>query len=126
MTVSAPTAQGTCPACDGTTRIPVGEQSRRYLRYNARWGHWGIAGYQPAGPGPFVDGQGYEGGTLPCTNCGGQTMFGTPTGLVPLRADGTPCLHTYAEHSTPQERQRGAHRYRCTGCGERNTIDSGD
>lgn len=117
---------GTCPACEGTLRRPVPESSRRYIKHNARWGHWGIAGYQPAGPGPFVHEQGYEGGTLPCCNCGGQTMFGKPTGQVPLRADGTPCLHDYAGVSTPEETRRCIHRRECRGCGHRYTIDSGD
>jgi hypothetical protein len=65
---------GTCPACNGSTREPVPESSQRYIKYNARWGHWGCSGYEPAGPGPFQDGQGYEGGTYPCGNCGGTGL----------------------------------------------------
>ena len=113
---------GTCPVCNGTARRPVPEDSRRYLKYNARWGHWGVAGYEPAGEGPFVDGQGYEGGTYPCDNCGGQTMASKGTGTVPLRADGTPCLHEY----THSNAGRCLHKYVCKHCADSYYIDSGD
>jgi hypothetical protein len=120
-TTTKPT--GTCPACNGTARKPVPESSRRWIKHNARWGHWGVAGYQPPGPGPYADGQGYEeGGTFPCTNCGGQTMSIRGTGVVPLREDGTPCLHEY----THTLAGRCYHRYDCKHCGDRYYIDSGD
>jgi hypothetical protein len=118
-------ATGTCPVCDGTTRRPVPEDTRRYIRYNARWGHWGIAGYQPAGAGPFADDQGYEGGTLPCCNCGGQTMSMTATGQVLLRPDGTPCEHKYGDGPNSNHRY-GKHDHVCIHCGHRYFIDSGD
>ena len=116
------TTTGTCPACQGSTRRPVPESSQKYLRYNARWEHWGTAGYQPAGPGPFVDGQGYEGGTFPCNNCGGQTMSSRATGQVPLRPDGTPCLHEYVHTKIG----RCYYQSDCKHCGHRYHIDSGD
>lgn len=112
----------TCPKCDGTTRRPVPEDSRKYIKHNARWGHWNIGGYQPAGPGPFADGTGYEGGTLPCDNCGGQTMSSSATGQVPRRADGTPCLHEYSGQTVG----RCYHRYTCKHCEATYYIDSGD
>lgn len=113
---------GICPGCQGGTRRPVPEANRPYIRYNARWGHWGVGGYLPAGEGPFRDGQGYEGGTLPCTNCGGQYMCGKATGRVPLREDGTPCLHDYVV----TDGRRCYHRFSCQHCGDRYVIDSGD
>jgi hypothetical protein len=115
-------AMGTCPVCEGSTRKPVPESSQRYIKYNARWGHWGCFGYEPAGPGPFQDGQGYEGGTYPCGNCGGQTMEGRATGQVPLRPDGSPCAHEYV-HTLAGNCY---HRYDCKHCGYRHFIDSGD
>jgi hypothetical protein len=118
-------ATGICPVCDGGTRRPVPEDTRRYIRYNARWGHWGISGYVPAGEGPFVDGQGYEGGTFPCDNCGGQYMSGKATGRVALRPDGTPCVHEYKD-SAESNHSRGWHVSYCRHCGDRRTIDSGD
>ena len=114
---------GVCPACEGSTRRPVPESSRRYIKHNSRWGHWGISGYLPPGPGPYKDGQGWEeGGTFRCDNCGGQTMFTTATGEVPLRPDGTPCLHEYVVRKT------GAclHEFDCKHCGFHYVIDSGD
>lgn len=116
---------GTCSVCLGSTRRPVPEETRKYIKHNARWNHWSIAGYEPAGPGPFVDGQGYEGGTLPCTNCGGQTMSLKATGQVRLRPDGTPCKHEYKlrDGSNPG---RGWYRYECRHCGDQYDLDSGD
>jgi hypothetical protein len=117
---------GTCPACQGSGRRPVPEDSRQWIKYNAQWGHWGVAGYEPAGPGPFTDGQGYEGGTYPCNNCGGQTMSCKGTGIVPLRPDGTPCLHEYKRG--PHDRPRNCYHHSVCihGCGFEYFIDSGD
>ena len=120
MTITHTT--GTCPACDGSGRRPVPEESRKYLKHNAKWGHWGLGGYEPAGPGPFADGSGYEGGTLPCNNCGGQTMAGKGSGQVRLRPDGTPCLHEYKHENAG----RCYHRYTCVHCEDVYHIDSGD
>jgi hypothetical protein len=120
------TPMGCCPACNGTTRQPVPESSQRYIKHNARWGHWGIAGYQPAGPGPFADGSGYEGGTLPCGNCGGQHMAMKATGKVRLRPDGTPCLHEYKTDEFRSNKIRGYHVSDCVHCGDHKVIDSGD
>jgi hypothetical protein len=117
---------GVCPVCDGTTRRPVEEDGQRYIKYVARWDHWSVAGYQPAGSGPFVDGQGYEGGTFPCTNCGGQYMSMRATGRVPLRADGTPCKHQYKDDETRSNHRRGWHVSNCIHCGDCLMIDSGD
>jgi hypothetical protein len=113
---------GTCPACEGSGRRPVPEDTQKYVKHNAKWNHWGISGYEPAGPGPFADGSGYEGGTLACRNCGGQTMGGRPTGVVPLRADGTPCLHEYVGVN----RGRCYTEYSCKHCPSKYSIDSGD
>ena len=91
---------GTCPVCNGTGRKAAGED-----RYKTMY-----AGYDK------------ETDTLPCTNCGGQTMFGRPTGKVPLRDDGTPCVHKYSSRNVG----RCLTEYTCQFCGSRHEIDSGD
>lgn len=60
--------------------------------------------------------------TLPCNNCGGQMMYGTPTGEVNLREDGTPCKHEYSSESIG----RCYTRYSCNHCEFSFKIDSGD
>ena len=57
-----------------------------------------------------------------CTNCGGQTMYGKPTGKVPLRRDGTPCVHQY----TARAAGRCLTEYTCSDCGDVYQIDSSD
>ncbi|NCV34968.1 MAG: hypothetical protein EBW66_05190 [Actinobacteria bacterium] len=58
--------------------------------------------------------------TLSCQNCGGQTMTCVGTGKVPLREDGSPCLHEY------KGVQAGNCyiRYTCVHCGDSYGIDS--
>ena len=91
---------GTCPVCHGLRRVPAND-----YRYKTS-----SAGYDPS-----TD-------TLPCTNCGGQTMSGKPQGFVNLRPDGTPCVHEYsgAKHGNCY------HVYTCLHCGHRYDIDSSD
>ena len=60
--------------------------------------------------------------TEECRNCGGQYMFGSPTGQVNLREDGTPCKHEYRGNNIG----RCLNRYTCIHCGDGYTIDSGD
>ena len=91
---------GTCPVCNGTTRMPAGNDQYKKMYRD----------YDEA-----TD-------TLPCTNCGGQTMFGRPTGLVALREDGTPCKHEYTSRTIG----RCLTEYICKHCGHRYEIDSGD
>ena len=92
---------GICPVCDGSKRMPyVGEE---------RWKSV-IAGYNK------------ETNSLPCNNCGGQTMFGSPSGKVPLRKDGTPCNHEYESKTIG----RCLTRYSCKHCSSSHDIDSGD
>lgn len=112
MTTTKPT--GVCPVCNGTARRPVPDDTRRYIKYNERWGHWGIAGYDP------------DTDTLPCTNCGGQYMSMKPTGVVALRPDGTPCEHKYKTDDEKSRPTRGWHVSNCIHCGDRLEIDSGD
>ena len=97
---------GTCPVCNGSTRVPPRESLRRYLPH--------IAGYDLS-----TD-------SLPCDNCGGQYMSLRAIGTVRLRADGTPCTHAYKETSTAEQAMYGDHRYLCTHCGDAYRIDSGD
>jgi hypothetical protein len=93
--------KGTCPECNGSTRVPY--------NLNPSWKRV-IAGYDAA-----TD-------TLPCSNCGGQYMFGRPTGKVPLNLLGNPCTHVYKGRNAG----RCLTEYTCTECGDRYQIDSGD
>ena len=91
----------TCPVCNGTTRCPAGA---------ARYTHV-TAGYDPAS------------NTLACRNCGGQTMSGTATGLVPPDPEtGLGCRHEYVHKLAGN----CYHQYTCKRCGHRYFIDSGD
>ena len=57
-----------------------------------------------------------------CTNCGGQTMFGVPTGKSFLRSDSTPCIHEY----DTKVLGRCWTKYVCRHCGYSYDIDSSD
>lgn len=95
---------GTCPACNGTGHMPCPDYLRGYGQKN------GWYGYRA------------EDDTVTCTNCGGQTMYGRPSGQVLLRADGTPCLHEYTSRTVG----RCLTEYTCKHCGSSYQIDSGD
>jgi hypothetical protein len=89
-----------CPVCNGSGRKPAGDYAYKNV----------IAGYDK------------ETDTLPCTNCGGQYMYGTPRGEVRARADGTPCTHEYTSKTVG----RCLTQYICKHCGDSYQIDSGD
>ena len=91
---------GICPVCNGSGRISAENVPHKKV----------FAGYDAA-----TD-------TLGCRNCGGQTMYGVPTGKVPLRADGTPCKHEYVSKVAG----RCLTDYTCKHCNHRYQIDSGD
>jgi len=91
---------GVCPVCNGSGRRDAGLERYRTV----------YAGYDASS------------NTLPCNNCGGQRMYGSPTGRVNLRSDGTPCKHEY----TSQSRGRCYTVYTCKHCGYSYDIDSGD
>ena len=91
---------GVCPVCDGTKRVPAGDSKYKHV----------IAGYDKT-----TD-------TFGCTNCGGQYMFGSPSGQVKLREDGTPCKHQYVSRYVG----RCLTEYFCVHCADRYQIDSGD
>jgi hypothetical protein len=91
---------GTCPVCNGSGRVAAGDYKYKSV----------IAGYDQ------------ETDTLPCTNCGGQYMYGSPKGQVRLRADGTPCAHEYESKTVG----RCLTQYTCKHCGDSYHIDSGD
>lgn len=93
---------GVCPVCNGTLRVPADERQKKYANV--------IAGYDKSND------------TIACNNCGGQGMFGKPSGEVPLRADGTPCKHEYVGVS----RGRCYTVYTCKHCNHSYDIDSGD
>lgn len=59
----------------------------------------------------------------PCHNCGGQKQPSKPTGFVPLRPDGTPCVHEYKVRTSSS---RTFKRLTCIHCGDQYSIDSGD
>ena len=90
--------QGICPACNGTGRRTADGVKWAKMLYS----------YDEATH------------TLSCQNCGGQTMAGTATGKVPLREDGTPCLHEY----TGVQAGNCYVKYTCVHCGDRYSIDS--
>lgn len=91
---------GICPVCNGTTR-------RNAKNVNSKTVY---ADYDP------------ETDTLPCNNCGGQTMYGKPSGRTPLRDDGTPCIHEYNARSVARHHTI----YTCKHCNYVYNIDSGD
>lgn len=93
--------KGPCPVCSGSLRKPYNGEMR--------YAHV-IAGYNK------------ETNTLPCDNCGGQYMFGRPTGQVNMDYSGQPCKHEY----TGQNVGRCLTEYTCKHCGDRYQIDSGD
>ena len=90
----------TCPVCNGTGRVSAADQKYKTI----------IAGYDK------------ETDTLPCANCGGQTMYGKPTGKSYLREDGTPCAHEYVTKNLG----RCYNNYTCKHCGYSYDIDSSD
>lgn len=92
--------KGTCPVCSGTTRVPAGDNKYKNV----------IAGYDKA-----TD-------TFECNNCGGQYMFGRPTGIVAMDNSGQPCRHEYTSRSAG----RCLTEYSCKFCNDRYQIDSGD
>jgi RecJ-like exonuclease len=91
---------GTCPVCNGT-----GRRSAANERYKNVY-----AGYDK------------DTDTLPCYNCGGQYMFGKPSGKVRLNKDGVPCTHSYKGTTVG----RCLTQYTCQHCGDSHQIDSGD
>jgi len=93
-----------CPVCKGTGRMPTPDHLRKYAEKN------GWYGYDPADD------------CCTCTNCGGQTMGGRPTGRSRLREDGTPCVHEY----TGRQLGRCWTQYTCKHCGYSYDIDSSD
>lgn len=91
---------GICPVCNGTGKRAAGNTPYKEV----------YAGYDK------------ETDSLPCTNCGGQRMFGTPTGEVQLRKDGSPCMHEYRRESLG----RCYTAYSCIHCEDSYSIDSSD
>ncbi len=93
-------SKGICPVCNGSGRRPAGDYKYKNV----------LAGYDR------------ETDTLQCNNCGGQYMFGRPTGQVALNLLGDPCKHNYISQNVG----RCLTEYKCTECGDRYQIDSGD
>ena len=95
---------GTCPVCQGTGRMPCPDNLRTYGVNNGWYGYSA------------------EDDKVICTNCGGQTQGGRPTGKVRLRADMFPCIHEYVGKNIG----RCYNGYTCKHCGDYYTIDSSD
>jgi hypothetical protein len=94
---------GVCPKCNGTGKVPASAESIKYRAAGLKVNPDGTA-------------------TTECTNCGGQTMSIKGTGKVPLRADGTPCMHEWNYRLAG----RCYHEYTCKHCSSQYYIDSGD
>lgn len=90
-----------CPVCNGTLRQPAFGTNRQLA-----------AGYDA------------NTDTFPCQNCGGQRMFGKPTGVVPLDRDGNPCHHAYEPQRDPS--RSSIWHYTCHKCNDTFLIDTGD
>ena len=93
---------GICPVCNGSGRMAVPEYNQKYKHVYSSYDA--------------------ETDTLACNNCGGQTMYGSPSGQVPLREDGTPCKHEYTSANVG----RCLTQYTCKHCVSSYQIDSGD
>lgn len=91
---------GICPVCNGGSRVSAADNDYKHI----------VSGYDK------------ETDTLPCYNCGGQTMYGRPSGQVRLRPDGTPCKHEYVGRNAG----RCYTIYTCKHCQSSYDIDSGD
>jgi hypothetical protein len=92
--------KGICPVCNGSGRQPAGDHQYKHV----------MAGYDQ------------DTDTLACNNCGGQYMYGRPTGEVRLNKDRQPCTHRYMSRNAG----RCLTEYLCEHCGDRYQIDSGD
>lgn len=89
----------TCPKCFGGLRMPANDRNR------------GCYGYDQ------------ETDSLPCNNCGGQTMELKATGLVPVDpATGEGCMHQFEGRNAGNCYTV----YKCTKCHYSFPIDSGD
>jgi hypothetical protein len=88
-----------CPCCNGSKRVPAGD-----VKYKSV-----IAGYDAASD------------TFECTNCGGQYMYGRPTGEVNIDKNGNACVHSYKSNKIG----RCLTEYICEHCGDKYHIDSG-
>mgnify|MGYP003351192026 CR=1 FL=1 len=96
--------KGICPVCNGSGHRPCPDNLRDY---GVKYGWYNYRA---------------EDDTVTCNNCGGQYMFGQPTGEVPLRSEGTPCKHEYTSATVG----RCLTRYTCKHCKSSYEIDSGD
>ncbi len=59
---------------------------------------------------------------VPCNNCGGQYMFGEPTGKSRYNSLGLPCLHEY----TISLVSKCYYTYKCNYCTLQFHVDTGD
>lgn len=87
----------TCPMCKGTLQVP------------------GRRASDPSKRGYDATSQ-----TVPCPNCGGQTMTGVPTGKVPADSDGNGCKHIYKGVTRATSTV-----YTCIRCNDTYLIDNG-
>lgn len=93
---SIPEKMGECPVCVGTGRVPLTEEDIKYS-----WNK---------------DKKDKE-----CCNCGGQKMFGTPKGFVPINKNGDPCTHKYV---SKVGRWKSTTMHACELCNDNYTTDS--
>ena len=88
---------GTCPVCNGTGKLLLTADEQK-CSWNKDQTH------------------------KKCYNCGGQKMYGRDTSQVRLNKAGEPCVHKYTRRTVG----RCLTEYRCSECGDRYEIDSGD
>jgi len=103
LTNSFPNKYVTCPCCEGTGRTKPTEGYEKYKR--------SYADYDEA-----TD-------TLPCKNCGGQTMSGRASGYtLPNPQTGVGCKHEFVGRNAG----RCYTVYVCKHCSSQYDIDSSD
>lgn len=94
-------AVATCPKCNGTTRRLADQHQWKKM----------MAGYRESDD------------SMPCDNCGGQTMSLTATGVTRIDpATGLGCMHEY--HGANAGRCYTV--YTCAKCRDQYGIDSSD
>jgi hypothetical protein len=97
---------GTCPVCTGSLRTLTPSELGDAPQ--------GIVGHDPVT------------GTIPCRNCGNPYTGDVPSGVVPLRSDGSPCAHEYRMVYSDHQGQLSMYLYECLRCPASYRLDHAD